>query len=363
MVTAIGCRPYRGTMLIILAMLTVMMSATQANADSLNAALSEAFDAGKLPGLHGAIVDLADRRLAEVYFPGQDERWGEALGNRQHGPETLHDLRSVTKSVVGLLYGIALADGLVPPPDAPLYAQFPDYADLRDGPDRDRILVSHALSMQMGLEWNEDLPYTGPENSEVAMEMAADRYRYVLEQPIREAPGRTWIYSGGAVALIGKLLADGTGMPLEAFAKERLFDPLGIVDFDWIQGGDGIASAASGLRLTLPDLAKIGRMVAQEGQFDGQQIVPADWLRLSFQSRAAVNDEVRYGYLWYMVGPEDAPVVIAVGNGGQRLTVQPAVDLVVASFAGRYNDRDAWLTSLKVVLDYAVPEAKRLLGK
>ncbi|MCY6379542.1 serine hydrolase domain-containing protein [Hoeflea prorocentri] len=340
-----------------------VLTAAPALAQTLAERLQSEFDAGGLPGLHGTIIDLGDQRLAEVYFAGPDERWGMPLGKVQHNPESLHDLRSVTKSVVGLLYGIALAEDKVPSPDAPLYAQFPEYEDLQAQDGRDKILVSHALSMQMGLRWNEDLPYTDPRNSEIAMEQAPDRYRYALEQDIIEAPGTNWIYSGGAVALLGKLIADGTGMPLDAFAREKLFAPLGITEFEWIAGTDGVPSAASGLRLKMPDLAKIGRLVAQDGVHEGKEVVPADWLNQSFQPRATVNEFTKYGYLWYLAGEQPNIVVIAVGNGGQRLTVQPAVDLSVATFAGRYNDRDAWRTSLKVVLDIAVPEAKRILGR
>ena len=333
------------------------------DAQSLNDQLRTSFAAGELPDLHGAIIDFRGQRLAEVYFPGEDERWGLPQGLQDHSAGSLHDLRSVTKSVVGLLYGIALAEGKVPAPDAPLYAQFPQYPDLMAQPGRELILVRHALSMQMGTEWDEDLPYSDPRNSEIAMENAPDRYRFILEQPIREAPGKTWIYSGGAVALLARLIETGTGLPLDRYAQEKLFAPLGIETFDWVAGADGEPSAASGLRLTLPDLARIGRLVADYGVHDGRQIVPRDWLELSFEPRAVVNDGTQYGYLWYLVGAPERTIAVAVGNGGQRLTVQPDPGLVVASFAGRYNDPESWQTSIKVLLDFAVPEAKRLLGK
>ena len=329
---------------------------------ALGQKLKASFDAGDLPGLHGAIVDLRDRRLAEVYFPGADERWGEPIGYRDHGPDTLHDLRSISKSVVGLLYGIALAEGRVPAPEAPLYPHFPQYPDLMHEPGRDRIQIRHVLSMQMGLEWDESLPYNDPRNSEIAMEMAPDRYRFILEQPIREAPGRTWNYSGGAVALLGKLIEYGSGMTLDAYAARKLFEPLGIGRFEWVAGDDGEPSAASGLRLALPDLAKIGHLVVDRGVYDGRQIVPAEWLDASFKPRATINEFIQYGYLWYVKESVECAVVMGVGYGGQRLTVDRSAGLVVASFAGRYNDPDSWQTPIKVLFDFAVPEARRLLS-
>jgi|GEM_PF-3154164 len=167
----------RGSICLPVAILLLICAILPTHSQFLDEKLQSGFEAGALPGLHGAIIDFRGKRLAEVYFPGKDERWGTPLGVQEHGPATLHDLRSVTKSVVGLLYGIALSQGNVPGPEEPLYASFPQYPDLVNQPGRDRILVGHALSMQMGLDWNEDLPYSDPRNSEIAMEMAPDRCR------------------------------------------------------------------------------------------------------------------------------------------------------------------------------------------
>jgi CubicO group peptidase (beta-lactamase class C family) len=84
---------------------------------------------------------------------------------------------------------------------------------------RRRLTVANVLTMTMGLEWNENLPYTSPANSEIAMERAPDRYRFVLERPIREAPGARWGYSGGATALLGRLIARGVGAPLPDYVS------------------------------------------------------------------------------------------------------------------------------------------------
>ncbi len=317
-------------------------------------------DSKEIEGIHSTVVMFAGERIGEAYFPGVDERWGQPLGLVEHGPDTLHDLRSITKSIVGLLYGIALSEGSVPPLDTPLLDVFSDYDDLRDGSEREDITVRHALTMQMGTAWDESLPYTDPRNSEIAMERAEDRYRFVLDRPMVAPPGSTWTYNGGAVALIADLIAAGTGMEISEFADTRLFQPLGIVEFDWARGADGVPSAASGLRLTARDLAKVGVMVSRGGVYGGRQIVPASWLEASFQPAAEIAQGVNYGFLWYLTkGPSGDPILIAVGNGGQRLTVQPDAEFVVATFAGNYNQPDAWKTSLRVLLEFAVPEVGR----
>jgi CubicO group peptidase (beta-lactamase class C family) len=122
--------------------------------------LDMAFQDGKLSGLHSVLIIHKGELLAERYFSGEDETWGDSLGTVLPDSRSLHDLRSVTKSIVSLLYGMALADGLVPEVDEGLTAHFPEYADLATEWSRRGILVRHALSMQMGTEWSEDLPYT-----------------------------------------------------------------------------------------------------------------------------------------------------------------------------------------------------------
>jgi CubicO group peptidase (beta-lactamase class C family) len=200
--------------------------------EHLQGRLSEAVAAGQLPGVHSALVILKGEILAEVHASARDERWGQPLGRRQHGPKTLHDLRSVTKSIVGLLYGIALDEGLVPGLDDPLLDQFSEYADLASDPGRRRILVHHALSMTMGTQWNEDLPYSDPGNSEIAMERASDRYRFILDRPMVGEPGAAWTYNGGATAIVARLIARGAGVPIATYARDKLFAPLGIENVD-----------------------------------------------------------------------------------------------------------------------------------
>jgi CubicO group peptidase (beta-lactamase class C family) len=119
----------------------------------LNARLDELAEAGRVSGLHGLVVMRHGQTVAEWYGAGEDYRWGEPLGQVVFGPDVRHDLRSVTKSLVALLYGVALADGQVPGPAEPLMRQFPEYPDLAADPAKAGLTVEHALTMTMGLEW------------------------------------------------------------------------------------------------------------------------------------------------------------------------------------------------------------------
>lgn len=307
-------------------------------APELGANLDQAVQSGAAAQLHAVCIIRKGALAFERYYTGSDERWGASLGTVAFGPETRHDLRSVTKSIVGLLYGMALAEGKVPPLHTPVLDAFPAYADLASDPRRRAIRVSDVLAMTMGLEWDEDLPYSDPRNSEIAMEHSADRYRYVLDRPIVAAPGTVWRYSGGATALLGHLIAQGAGMPLQDYARTRLFAPLGIEDVEWIKGSNGEAAAASGLRMRAPDLARVGQLLLQHGQWDGRSVVPADWMTASLMPRADAFEGVKYGQHWYLGRLRDGgSMAMAFGWGGQRLVAIPALDLVYVIFMGNYS--------------------------
>jgi CubicO group peptidase (beta-lactamase class C family) len=292
---------------------------------------------GELANLHAVFVVRHGKLAVERYYTGADELWGTALGTVKFGPDTLHDLRSVSKSIVGLLYGMALGEGKVPALDTPVLDAFPAYADLAADKQRRAIHIAHLLSMTLGLAWNEDLPYSDPRNSEIAMENSADRYRYVLSQSVVSTPGFAWRYCGGATALLGHLIARGTGMPLLEFARSRLFAPLGIEQAAWTPGLNGEAAAASGLRLRAGDLARIGQLILQRGAWRDQQVVPADWIAASLTPRTAAFEGVQYGYHWYLAPRRDSTqAVMGFGYGGQRLVVVPAQDLVYVIFMGNY---------------------------
>jgi CubicO group peptidase (beta-lactamase class C family) len=325
-------------------------------ANELAEALNDLIANGRAPDLHGVVAIRHGEVILEHYGVGEDFSWGESHGVVTFGPETLHDVRSITKSVVGLLYGIALGDELVPEPKDPLLPNFPEYPDLAADPERARLMVEHALTMTLGLMWNEDVPYTGPVNSEVAMELAPNRNRYVLERPIVDEPGTSWRYCGGATALLGALIARGSGRPLDDFARERLFEPLGCKAFEWMRGTDGVASAASGLRLAPRDLAKIGQLVLADGSWGGREIVPSSWLERALQRRARIENGFDYGYQWYVSDLTPRPGVShrwvgGLGNGGQRLDVLPDLDLVVAITAGAYDAEDGFATPMTVLED------------
>jgi CubicO group peptidase (beta-lactamase class C family) len=307
--------------------------------------LGQAQQDGKAEGLHALLVSQGGKLLLEHYGEGDDEAEAQGrLGNIAFGPDVPHDLRSVSKSMVALAYGIALAADKVPPPEAKLYEQFPQYSDLAREPGRDRLTIHHALSMTLGLDWDElTLPYGDPRNAEDAMEEAPDRYRFILERPIVLAAGEKWSYCGGATALLSHLITKGVGESALAYCGRVLFDPLGFGPVGWAKGRDGEYRAASGLRLLPRDLLKIGQLVLAGGVWNGRQVVPGDWVKRAITPAVTIADGRRYGYHWYLgaypVGPSQRwqRWTGGIGWGGQRLYVFPELDLVVAQLCGNYD--------------------------
>jgi len=269
-------------------------------APDLAARLDSLVTSGRAWKLHGVVIMRKGALVLERYDAGEDEIWGDSIGRVAFGPDTLHDLRSVTKSILGLLYGLALAQGKVPPPERPLMEAFPEYAGLATDPRHQRLTIAHALTMALGLEWNEDIPYQDPANSEIQMELAPDRYRYIFSRPFMAEPGARHIYGAAATTLVGKLIQKGTGQSLPDFARANLFDPVGIGATVWTNGLNGEPAASSGLRMTPRDLARIGQLILNRGQWEGRSVVPAEWLEKSFQPYLAVDDFRRYGYFWYV---------------------------------------------------------------
>ena len=341
------------------AVLAVLLLAPAARADDAAlAALKTRIETGEIPGVHSVIVMRGKDTLAEWYFPGDDNARGRPLGRVAFGPETLHDVRSVTKSVVGLLVGVALDEGAIKSLDTPVLDYFPEYADLQT-PERRRVTLRHLLTMTSGLHWDEETyTYADPRNSEIAMDLAPDPYRYVLAQPFDAQPGERFKYSGGDVAVMAAVLARATKTPLDAYAEARLFKPLGIAEVAWHKDPKGVPYAASGLRMKPRDMAKIGQLVLANGRWGGRQVVPARWVTAATSPQAQVQPDpkcgTRYGYFWWLfAGCELEPALpwaAGVGNGAQRIVVVREQGVVVVMTAGLYNGSAQRKTASDVVV-------------
>ncbi len=302
--------------------------------------------AGGAVNFHSLLVVRHGRLVAEAYRSGKDERIKDLFrATRTFGPATPHDLRSISKSVTSLLWGIAQAQGRVPPLETPVLSLFPDLAELnRDG--REAITLSQMLSMTSGLAWSEWRATSLLDNDEFGLFWRGSQVRYTFDRPMAAPAGSRFDYNGGNTAVLAQILADRVGMPLPEFARRTLFEPLGITDWEWVEDYRGRPLAFAGLRLRPRDLARIGQMVLQHGQWHDRQIVPAEWIAESTRPRIDTGLGLQYGYQWWLgkveVGGVQQSWIGGIGRGGQRLWIVPGLDMVVVATAGDYNQRAIW---------------------
>jgi CubicO group peptidase (beta-lactamase class C family) len=290
--------------------------------------------------VHAVLVARGGTLVFERYFKGSDEINGRRVENVTFDAETPHNIKSVTKSVTSLALGIAIDRGLIRGVDEPIFSFFPELSDLRS-PEKDRLRLAHALTMTMGLKWVEAVPDNEGNNDEERMHRASDPCRYVLGLPATAQPGQEYFYNTGALTLVSAIVRKATGRSLDEFARETLFEPLGITGVEWVRV-KGDSDAGGGLRLRPRDMAKIGQLVLSGGRWNDRQIVSKAWIETSTAPKIEAAGSLFYGYLWYLgrslSNGREVHWDGALGRGGQSIRIVPELDLVVAVTAGYYQD-------------------------
>ena len=312
--------------------------------------------------IHAVIVARHNKLVMERYFDGTDASWGRPLGTVTFAPDMKQDVKSVSKSATSMLIGIALSEGKFQALDSPVLDAFPEDADLRT-PEKERITFRHLLTMSAGLKWDEDRPYADPLNDEHRMLEAPDPFRFVLSQPVVHPSGTFYHYSNGVTSLLGEALVRSTGRSLQDYAREKLFTPLDITDFDW--PGVGVSrklGAYGSLRLRPRDMAKLGQLMLTDGQWNGRRVLPAGWAAESAKPHINGDGLFFYGYQWWLgrsfINGRELDWVAAFGVGAQRVYVVPALDLVFAITTGHYNDPLGYTIATAILNRVVLPAAK-----
>jgi CubicO group peptidase (beta-lactamase class C family) len=243
---------------------------------------------------------------------------------------TLHSMQSVTKSVVSAIIGIAIAEGVFPDLDTPVLSFF-DADSVANIDERKRAMtLRHLLTMSDGLLWDENLPYTDPANSFAIMAKAHDWVQFTISLPMSREPGTAFNYNSGATLILGHIFRQATGIDIEEFAVEHLFDPLGIEHYYWDRTPFGLTDAQEGLYLSTRDLAKITQLFLQNGRWQSRQIIPEAWLVTRYPTGA---DGEGYGDAWwsqtYSFRGATQQAYFGKGFGGQRPILLPELELVI----------------------------------
>jgi CubicO group peptidase (beta-lactamase class C family) len=236
-------------------------------------------------------------------------------------PDFDFEAASITKSVTGMLVGIALNQGTIDSLDQAVIDFFPEYDDGTLDSRTPKITVRHLLTMTSGYDWSEEYGWRWPEGS--------SWMAFALRMITAHKPGEVFTYNTPAAHLLSGIITRATGMSLADFANQNLFAPLGIAPPEWSTDPEGYTTGAHGLHLRAREVAKLGYLALNRGRWDGAQIVPAAWLAESTRQHSAGGfpEYAPYGYLWW-VAPEYG-AYFAAGYGGQYLYVVPSLDLVV----------------------------------
>ncbi len=246
---------------------------------------------------------------------------------------TLHNVKSVSKSVLGALAGIGLEEGDLPELNTPVAELLPElsperHPKLRDDatdPRKRQITLRHLLTMTSGL----DLDENGPITEEIFS--SQDWVAATWERPVVAEPGSVFVYSTALTHTFSAVLTRQTGQTASEYAAAHLFGPLGVTDYQWVSGPQGHSFGGAELFMRPRDMARFGMLYLSGGRWMGRQIVPAEWVAASTRNQiGTIPAEARYGYGWWL-DRDQHPV--ATGAGGQMVGVSPAENLVVVMTA------------------------------
>jgi CubicO group peptidase (beta-lactamase class C family) len=302
---------------------------------------------GEYGEVHSLLIVKDDRLVLDEYFPGHV--W-EYDAEHFHGPlvefdrDRLHTTMSVTKALTSAAVGVAIEQGTIDSEQDPVFDYFPAYQELRT-PEKEALTIEHLLTMSSGLEWNEwEYSLADTRNDLIQLWIVDDPVEYILAKPLAHEPGSSWYYSGGDVNLLGEIVQEATGQLLDEYAAEQLMAPMGISEYEWEFINEDMVYASGNLMLKPRDMAKIGYLLLNDGQWQGEQILSPDWVAKTtaayIDSPGTVEGD-EYGYQWWhMTFPSERGPLKALhrsGWGGQELYLFPSLDMLVAMTGGEYE--------------------------
>lgn len=247
-------------------------------------------------------------------------------------PGMKHAVNSVTKAVVGTLAAVAFKEGVLGPLDAPVMGFFAGRDAANLDANKKAMTLQSLLDSTSGLSWREPLADEPPE-SMLQMERSPDWLGFVLDRPMSQAPGVSFNYDSGTWHLVSAIVGKQSGVDTLAYAQQKLFAPLGIVDVSWRRDPQGVPIGGYGLFMQPRDMAKIGYLYLQRGEWDGRQLLPREWVDKVFNPQVEMHvGNYRYANGWWTIPEKRAHM--AVGFLRQLIIVLPDID-TVAVVTGR----------------------------
>jgi CubicO group peptidase (beta-lactamase class C family) len=261
-----------------------------------------------------------------------------------------HPICSCTKSMVATLIGIAIDKGYIEGVDQPLLSFFPERTVANVDARKEALTLGDLLTMSAGFRCGDDEDWRVLEQ----MIESGDPLQYMLDRPMLFQPGTHFEYCNGVSHLLSAILENATGMSTSVFAYEYLFRPLGITNLTWGVDYHGITLGYTDMYMPHHDMAKIGLLYLNQGRWDGEQIISAEWAAESTREQIFANrDSDGYGYQWWV---DANGYYFAAGLGGQFIFVVPQYNMVVV-FTSLLFDDD-FLIPEKLLNRYIIPAAE-----
>jgi CubicO group peptidase (beta-lactamase class C family) len=258
-------------------------------------------------------------------------RHGKIVAEAYYAPYAagiLHQVNSVTKAVISTLTAIASKDGLLDSPSHRVLDFFDRGRIANIDPRKEAMTVQNLLDMTSGLAWMELGLEGTPSSSVTEMRRNPDWVKFILDRPMRSAPGDEFNYNSGNQHLLSAILAKLTGMSTLEYAKAKLFGPLGINDLYWWHDPQGITIGGFGLFLQPRDMAKIGYLYLRNGMWEGKQLLPLAWIDKANHATIDMHLEPGLCYSNCFWALPEKHVYTADGYRGQLIMVFPDLDVV-----------------------------------
>ena len=283
-------------------------------------------------------------------------RHGETLVERCSGtsPDRPTNVKSVSKSVLSALVGIAIGEGYLEGIDQRVLPLLAEHVDSVADARKRRITIGHLLSMQSGLERTSGRNYGG-------WVATRDWVGNAIRRPMVADPGGRMLYSTGNYHLLSAILTEATGQSTLAFARSRLGEPLGIRVPPWQADARGIYMGGNNMLLSPRAMVRFGELYRNRGSHDGRQVVPEGWVMTSLEPRTRSRwSGEAYGYGWFLGDAGGHSMFYAWGYGGQFIFVVPDLALTVAVTSDPHAPRGSrHLQAIHRMLDeWIVPAAR-----
>lgn len=300
--------------------------------------------------VHGLLIARNGKLVFEDYFHGYHR-------------ELPHDTRSASKSLTSVLTGAVIEGGYPVSTSMPIYETiYGDDLPADLDPRKQRITLDNLLTMTSGF-YCDDSDSNAPGNEDVMQEQQdnLDWYDYTLVLPMALDPGEEAIYCSANPNLIGKVLSETTGQPLEDLFQDLVAGPLQLGRYHLNLQPTGEPYMGGGIYWMPRDFMKLGQLMLNGGRWNGRRVVSEAWVEQSTKLHYPLRER-GYGYLWWVVdypyADRTVKAFFAGGNGGQTVIGIPELDLVIAFWGGNYSSRTLYRMSGDLVTDYILPAVR-----